>query len=628
MNPDINSKIEPYDIRGKGIAELISALEHKSIVLSVLRFVSFILILAGAALGYFQDSIIFYIASGLFLAAFIVLCVIHSKVTEYLRYSSVLYSVNSQYICRITGDFEGLFQSGIEDVKKPDEKALYASAFCGDEFVVHDHDYCDDLDIFGKKSIYSLINVCETVMGRKRLAHKLLYDHVEDNPAASIGMTQEAVKELSSDSDFLQEFQTIARRGSLKISDEDIRTLFAGYKDNKKNYKPVYILLPLLWLIPVIMMFIDVSYVRTAVMGVMVVNLICWGIGLARNKALLPSGYSIRKCNSLCELYETLESAEFKSEYLSGLVSCGSKVAVSSLLKELKTILTISDLRSQPLFALLLNLIFPLDHLIIDLMSGWNRKHGELIPKVLDNTGEIEALMSLAQIAYTADECVYPDLTGSGAPADNAYFCGENICHPLLYPETRVSNSVVLDSNIALITGSNMSGKTTLIRTVGICCLLAYMGGPVPASKLTLGRMRIMSSMRIVDSIEENMSTFKAELVRISGIIEAGKSDEALLFLIDEIFRGTNSDDRTAGAYTVLSNLSRPHICGMMTTHDYSLVDKTENKLKNIVYYYFSEKYDDTGITFDYMLRPGISRSSNAKYLMKLVGIDKGDDNG
>ena len=137
-----------------------------------------------------------------------------------------------------------------------------------------------------------------------------------------------------------------------------------------------------------------------------------------------------------------------------------------------------------------------------------------------------------------------------------------------------------------------------------------------------------MSSMRIVDSIEENMSTFKAELVRISGIIEAGKNDEALLFLIDEIFRGTNSDDRTAGAYTVLSNLSRPHICGMMTTHDYSLVDKTENKLKNIVYYYFSEKYDDTGITFDYMLRPGISRSSNAKYLMKLVGIDKGDDNG
>ena len=134
--------------------------------------------------------------------------------------------------------------------------------------------------------------------------------------------------------------------------------------------------------------------------------------------------------------------------------------------------------------------------------------------------------------------------------------------------------------------------------------------------------MRVMSSMRIVDSIEENMSTFKAELIRISGIVNAAGEEKALLFLIDEIFRGTNSDDRTEGALTVLKKLSKPYICGLMTTHDYAMIDKTETGFDNIRYYHFSESYTDTGITFDYKLSSGISRQSNAKYLMKLVGIE------
>ena len=127
--------------------------------------------------------------------------------------------------------------------------------------------------------------------------------------------------------------------------------------------------------------------------------------------------------------------------------------------------------------------------------------------------------------------------------------------------------------------------------------------------------------MRIVDSLEENISTFKAELTRISKIIDGAEDGKPMLFLIDEIFRGTNSDDRTEGALTVLHNLSRDYICGMMTTRDYAMVDNTVKNFNNVRYYHFSEKYTDTGITFDYILAPGISRESNAKYLMKLVGI-------
>jgi DNA mismatch repair ATPase MutS len=255
-------------------------------------------------------------------------------------------------------------------------------------------------------------------------------------------------------------------------------------------------------------------------------------------------------------------------------------------------------------------------------MGNWAVKCGRELPDYIDSLAELESLMCASQTGLVFPESSFPEFVESDEPSDNAYFEGKNLVHPLLDHVNAVSNSVTIDKDIAIITGSNMSGKTTLIRTVGVCTVLAMTGGMVPAAELKLGRMRVMSSMRIVDSLEENMSTFKAELLRISGIVSAAGENKPLLFLIDEIFRGTNSDDRTEGALTVLKKLSRPYICGMMTTHDYAMIDKTEKDFKNIRYYHFSETYTDTGITFDYKLAQGISRQSNAKYLMKLVGIE------
>ena len=273
------------------------------------------------------------------------------------------------------------------------------------------------------------------------------------------------------------------------------------------------------------------------------------------------------------------------------------------------------------MFALIINIIFPLDYLISYLMGKWAVKYGKDLPGYIESLAELESLMCASQTGLVFAESSFPDFVGSDDPSDNAYFEGEDLAHPLLDHDTVVRNSVTINKDIAIITGSNMSGKTTLIRTVGVCTVLAMTGGMVPASKLKLGRMRVMSSMRIVDSLEENMSTFKAELIRISGIVNAAGDNKPLLFLIDEIFRGTNSDDRTEGAITVLKKLSKPFICGLMTTHDYAMIDKTEKGFDNIRYYHFSESYTETGIAFDYKLTAGISRQSNAKYLMKLVGI-------
>ena len=152
--------------------------------------------------------------------------------------------------------------------------------------------------------------------------------------------------------------------------------------------------------------------------------------------------------------------------------------------------------------------------------------------------------------------------------------------------------------------------------------VLAYTGAMVPSKYVSCSVMRIMTSMRIADSLEENMSTFKAELIRIGSIVDAASSDKPLMFLIDEVFRGTNSQDRTDGAQILLKRLSKPCISGFMTTHDYALCDRAaEQKMEKIVFYHFSEKYEENEIIFDYKLVPGMSHESNAMFLMRLVGI-------
>ena len=231
--------------------------------------------------------------------------------------------------------------------------------------------------------------------------------------------------------------------------------------------------------------------------------------------------------------------------------------------------------------------------------------------------GEWEALMSLASMSTIYPDGAFAEIEESDTP----FFEAKGIGHPLISEKTLVRNDFSLEKGCAMITGSNMSGKTTLLRTVGINTVLAFSGAVCPASSLKLSLMNIGASMRIEDNLGEGVSTFYAELVKIERIVKIAESGRPLLFLIDEIFRGTNSKDRTDGAWTVLKKLHKPSIIGMMSTHDYELCKMNGNGEVDLVYYHFSEYYDDDGLHFDYLLKKGMSTETNAKYLMKLVGI-------
>ena len=597
---------------------------RRSILLSVFRFVMFICGIASIVIAIAAKLPVLFVVFGVFMIAFIVLCIIHGKVSAELNYYEALGIVNSKYIARINGDFDSLFSIVLNGLKRRDEREDAVRYASGSEFYTDDHDYCTDLDLFGKKSLFSRLNVSETSFGRRAFAKELLGCGDDVRSAKDILIRQKAVEELSSKPEFLEKYQATAMLGKMKKDPKALIDFASERKPVKKSHLTTAIILVCLWLIPAASLIFFPLYLRTCVLGVLLVNLLSWATGVKSNAYYFNAADGMpSQVATISKLYSLLETSDLKDEYLRKLIAGKGGKTVTGSLSSLAFILFFAGLRSQPLFAFIINSVFPLDHLICYFMGRWADSYGDSLAHAVTDLAQIESLMCASQISFVSNVSSFPVIEKSEDSDDNAYFEGKDIAHPLLSPDSCVSNSVTIRSGIALITGSNMSGKTTLIRTVGVCSILAYMGSKVPCSSLSLGRMRIMSSMRITDNLGEDMSTFKAELVRISGIIKCAKeSNSALMFLIDEIFRGTNSDDRTEGALIVLKNLSAKRICGMMTTHDYAMIDRTVNTYNNICYYHFSEKYSDTGITFDYKLADGISRESNARFLMKLVGIE------
>ena len=613
-----------FEENNQKINESLKRYESRNNLLSVLRFILFVAGVFSLIWAILKKLPLFYLVFAVITIVFVVLCVVHGKVTAKLKYYEALLNVNSRYIARIKGDFDGLFALVCDGLKRRDEIEAATRYAGGTGFYRDDHDYCMDLDIFGKKSLFSRLNVAETSFGRRAFARELLGLGANVRSAAGIVERQKAVKEMASRPDFLEQYQATAMLGNMKKDPKALIDFASEKKPAKSSHIALAVIQYCLWLVPIAALIFSPSNVRVCVLGVIIVNLLVWALGIRSNSYYFKAADGMpSQVSTIHKLYSLLESSELKDEYLCSLIRGKGGKTVTGALSSLSFILFFEGLRSQPIFAFLLNSVMPLDNLICFFMGKWAVSNGDCLYSAVSNLAEIEALMCATQISFVCDVSSFPEIETSESYDDNAYFEGKDITHPLLSPDSAVSNSVTIRSDIALITGSNMSGKTTLIRTVGVCSILAYMGSEVPCSSLKLGRMRIMSSMRITDNLGEDMSTFKAELVRISEIIKCSKEGtSALLFLIDEIFRGTNSDDRTEGALIVLKNLSAARICGLMTTHDYAMIDHTVNSFKNICYYHFSETYTDTGITFDYKLSDGISRESNARYLMKLVGIE------
>jgi DNA mismatch repair ATPase MutS len=327
-----------------------------------------------------------------------------------------------------------------------------------------------------------------------------------------------------------------------------------------------------------------------------------------------------RDLSVLASLLDILESESFAAEHLTSLQSRLSSVGekASSRIRRLARLIEYLDARRNQLFAPVAALLLWGTQFAFAI-EAWRRSSGHRVLEWLEAVGELDVLLALASYGFENPEDVFPE-----ARAEGALFEAEGLGHPLIPPDRLVRNDVALglESKLLVVSGSNMSGKSTLLRSIGVATVLALAGAPVRARRLTLSRLRVAASIRIEDSLQEGISHFYAEILRLRQIMELTKEEVPVLFLLDEILHGTNSHDRRIGAEAVVRGLVERGAIGLVTTHDLALSRLAETMPGSARNVHFEDHIEDGKIHFDYRMREGVVKKSNALELMRGIGLE------
>ncbi|MGF1758696.1 hypothetical protein L4D76_12285 [Photobacterium sagamiensis] len=542
-----------------------------------------------------DNDVLIYPSLLIGLSVFIFLVTKHTKLFQRIEQLQRLISINKKGIDRIDDKW-----CTFHDI--------------GNEFIDEGHRNSFDLDVFGQSSIFQFINTSHTYHGRQRLASKLR------NGSSDINNTQQAVTELSKKIDFRQNFEASA----LKIKDNNPTKIIDWFKNSTPRIIPykLELIIKTLPYISFTTLIIDALIYQTVVLPLALysiqtiiflsfykksINLFT----ILDNKIISLQAYS--------KLFKLIESEQFESDLINNLQSRllnNNSISSSLALMSLNNILQRSDLRYNQMVHFLVNIFSLWDVNCAISATKWKISYGQFIPKWFDVTSEIEALSSLAILSFENPSWNMPNVNDSMAV--NAH----NIMHPLISNKNNIGNDFILnDTNrIAIISGSNMSGKSTFLRTIATNLLLAYAGAPVCAESLSCGRFDIITSMRTKDNVSKNISTFYSELLRIKAMLNSISINKTF-FLIDEIFSGTNSKDRIDGALIVLKQLNQHNSLGMISTHDLELCSLEKDKEQPFSNHHFREHYIDDKIKFDYKIYPGPSKTSNAIFIMRMIGI-------
>lgn len=494
----------------------------------------------------------------------------------------------------------------------------------GNEFCDVSHPYAVDLDLFGSRSVYQWICAANTSLGKSALA-QMLGGNVSLDEAMR---RQNGVRELADEIDWRQKFQA---DGMLDAGEyPDCNRLFL-WAENFERLLPSPFWKWFIKIFPcVTVLFFICASVFSGIFALAGALNLLIQLGILyhfQKKLSVTFSMAETQCEALNSYREMLLDIEQKKWTSELLVSLSSRLqgenSAAECIKKLSGIVDRINLRHSGLVHFILNLIFMWDlHCALSL-DRWRRIYGNKLREWLGVVGTFEAYSSVSLFAFDERGWCWPKFNDY----QNYHIEAIGLGHPLIAPDKRVYNDFILNgkSSLVVLTGSNMSGKSTMLRSIGLALVLAYAGAPVCAQDFCAGELHLYTSMRLRDDVDANISSFYAELLRIKTIIEAAKTGKPLIFLIDEIFRGTNSLDRIAGARTALRHLCLLGASGLVTTHDLELAaleNLTELNARN---FHFQEHYENDKIVFDYKLLPGVSVSSNARYLMKLVGIDSDD---
>ena len=485
----------------------------------------------------------------------------------------------------------------------------------GTRFEDPHHVYASDLDLFGKGGLFELLSTARTRMGEESLAQWLLA------PAAveTIRDRQSCISELRARLDLREQLAVLGIEGGVAVHPERLLAWAETPNDLTARWLfGISILLPVLF-IATALVWNGWNFAAPAIVTLLIEAGVLATLKKRIDRTLGGTENAFDDLRVLAAVVERLEREPFESASMQSLIKklTSNTLPASKVIGRLSTIANLAESRRNIIIALLdVPLLYSLQ--VVLTAERWRGAHGRVLRSWLQTVGEIEALISLANYSYEHPDDPFPELSDG-----EAALRGEELGHPLLAQAKCVRNSVSIGgpTKVLLISGSNMSGKSTLMRTVGINTVLAMAGAPVRARRMHLTPLHVGASIRINDSLHEGSSRFYAEITRLKQLVDLQNRDLTLLFLLDELLQGTNSKDRRIGAQGIVKAFVERGAIGLISTHDLALTEIAglDGALRNV---HLQDEIVNGKLIFDFTLREGIVTKSNAIELMRSIGLN------
>ncbi|MEM9074569.1 MAG: DNA mismatch repair protein MutS [Myxococcota bacterium] len=577
----------------------VERLERRAGVLSLGRLLSFLAILILGGAGISQESTPLLAAGGASIFTFIALVFAHAKVLSEQGLAEAHQAVHQRHLLRLEGRWLELPAAGA---------------------VPPTHPYAVDLDLVGAGSLMQRIDVTRTKEGEDTLVSWL------GAPASveTIAERQQAVAELAANLDFREALEAYAGRaqGESKLDGSP----FLAFTQRK----PLVLgsaLVPVIHVAPLVVLGLYIASEFGALPP------IAWVAALVL-QSLLALGMARRAVDAFqliaarrgyAEAFQKMlvhtEEAKFEAPLLQALrtrMHLTGK-APSAYMGRLDRWAGLAEFHTQFPIHFVVNLATLWDLHVLFRLERWNEDVGNQLSEAFTALAELEALASLATLMHQDPAASLPELGDHDQPLE-----AKGLAHPLLQPDERVANDVATPraGSVLIVTGSNMAGKSTLLRAVGLNIALAFAGGPVVASSFRVRPMRLRASMRIDDSLQRGASYFHAELTKLRSVVEAAADEPAVFFLLDELLRGTNARARHLGARAILRHLLDRGASGLAATHDIALSELEDEQPGQVINVHFTDVMKDGEMIFDYELQPGVVKTSNALRLLAMAGIE------
>lgn len=496
----------------------------------------------------------------------------------------------------------------------------YSSFEDGKEYTNPEHPYSFDLDIFGRRSLFQSINRTCTFFGKVRLA-EWLQNHLHEK--TSIEKRQEMVREISEHTLFREQFRVAGLVHHGQSSDAE---KIQAWSQSPTQYLHAGWVKTFIWGVPVINSLLLITslagWISFSWLGLSFGIFLVLSFGIIKRATYIQETYGkqLKSLNGYARLIALAKAEDWKSAGMQELMerlnlnSQSPVQALQQLSKELDRL----DLRNNQFLYVLLegSIFFQLQEIVR--IERWKARYGQHINEWLETVGELDALCSLGTFAYNHPQYTYPELTEKPF-----CFLATQMGHPLMPVSQCVKNDATIPSRpfFLIITGANMAGKSTYLRTIGVNYLLACIGAPVCCERLKLHPNQLITSLRTSDSLSDNESYFFAELKRLKRIIDLLNQGQQLFIILDEILKGTNSMDKQKGSFDLIRQFMQLKANGIIATHDLllgSLIKQFPEEIRN---YCFEADIKGNELTFSYKLREGVAQNMNACFLMKKMGI-------